>query len=80
MVNGSPTKTEMVDNAGGRSQVAQLTAGAIVAIVLLFLTGPLAYMPNAVLAAVVFLIGLRLIDYRGWPRSRACGRASSRSR
>ncbi len=65
VVNGSPTKTEMVDSAGGRSQVAQLTAGAIVVAVLLFLTGPLAYMPNAVLAAVVFLIGLRLIDYRG---------------
>ena len=65
VVNGSPTKTEMVDSAGGRSQVAQLTAGAIVAVVLLFLTGPLASMPNAVLASVVFLIGVRLIDIRG---------------
>jgi MFS superfamily sulfate permease-like transporter len=65
VVNGSPTKTEMVDSAGGRSQVSQLTAGLIVAVVLLFLTGPLAYMPNAVLASVVFLIGLRLVDYRG---------------
>ena len=64
-VNGSPTKTEMVDSAGGRSQVSQLTAGLIVAVVLLFLTGPLSYMPNAVLAAVVFLIGVRLIDYLG---------------
>jgi SulP family sulfate permease len=65
VVNGSPTKTEMVDSAGGRSQISQLTAGVIVAIVLLFLTGPLSYMPNAVLAAVVFLIGVRLIDYLG---------------
>ncbi len=65
VVNGSPTKTEMVDGAGGRSQVSQLTAGAIVVAVLLFLTGPLAYMPNAVLASVVFIIGLRLVDYRG---------------
>jgi high affinity sulfate transporter 1 len=64
-VNGSPTKTEMVDSAGGRSQISQLTAGAIVVVVLLFLTGPLANMPNAVLASVVFLIGLRLVDYRG---------------
>ena len=30
VVNGSPTKTEMVDSAGGRTQVAQLTAAAIV--------------------------------------------------
>jgi sulfate permease, SulP family len=42
-----------------------LTAGLIVALVLLFLTGPLSYMPNAVLAAVVFLIGVRLVDYLG---------------
>ena len=30
VVNGSPTKTEMVDSAGGRSQISQLTAGLIV--------------------------------------------------
>jgi high affinity sulfate transporter 1 len=65
VVNGSPTKTEMVDSAGGRSQISQVTAGIVVAIVLVFLTVPLSYMPEAVLSAVVFLIGLRLIDYRG---------------
>ncbi len=65
VVNGSPTKTEMVDSAGGKSQLAQLTTGLVVLVVLLFLTKPLAYMPNAVLAAVVFLIGVRLIDIKG---------------
>jgi MFS superfamily sulfate permease-like transporter len=55
----------MVDSAGGRSQVAQLTTAACVAIVLLFLTKPLSYMPSAVLSAVVFVIALRLIDLRG---------------
>lgn len=65
VVNGSPTKTEMVDGAGGKSQIAQLTAGFIVVVVLLFLTGALAYMPSAVLAAVVLLIGLRLVDIAG---------------
>jgi sulfate permease, SulP family len=64
-VNGSPTKTAMVDKAGGRSQLAQLVTAAIVLIVLLFLTKPLSYMPNAVLAAVVFLIGVELVDYKG---------------
>jgi len=62
VVNGSPTKTEMVDAAGGRSQLAHLTAVAIVLGVLLFLTGPLAYIPNAALSAIVFGIGLKLID------------------
>jgi MFS superfamily sulfate permease-like transporter len=61
VVNGSPTKTEMVDEAKSRTQVAQLTTAAVVAIVLLFLTKPLQYLPNAALAAVVFLIGLKLV-------------------
>lgn len=65
VVNGSPTKTEMVNDAGGRSQLASLVTVAIVAVVLLFLTGPLSYMPNAVLATVVFTIGVRLVDVRG---------------
>jgi high affinity sulfate transporter 1 len=68
VVNGSPTKTEMVDSAGGRNQIAQLTCAGIVAVVLLFLTKPLSFMPNAVLAGVVFLIGVKLIDYRGMLR------------
>jgi high affinity sulfate transporter 1 len=68
VVNGSPTKTQMVDGAGGRSQVSQLTTAVIVLLVLLFLTGPLANMPNAVLAAVVFLIGVELVDVKGMRR------------
>jgi SulP family sulfate permease len=65
VVNGSPTKTQMVESAGGHSQLAQLTTSFIVLMVLLFLTGPLAYMPGAVLSAVVFLIGLELVDMKG---------------
>jgi SulP family sulfate permease len=68
VVNGSPTKTQMVDSAGGRSQLAQITTCVIVLIVLLFLTGPLSYMPAAVLATVVFLIGIELVDVRGMRR------------
>jgi len=65
VVNGSPTKTEMVDEAGGRSQVAHLTTAAVVLIVLLFLTRPLSFLPNAVLSAIVFMIGIKLIDVKG---------------
>ncbi len=65
VVNGSPTKTEIVDSAGGRSQVSQLTTVAVVLIVILFLTRPISYLPNAVLSAIVFLIGLKLIDIQG---------------
>ncbi len=65
VVNGSPTKTQMVDSAGGRSQLSLIVTALIVLLVLLFLTGPLAYMPEAVLSAVVFLIGVDLIDVKG---------------
>ncbi|MCU0971437.1 MAG: SulP family inorganic anion transporter [Gammaproteobacteria bacterium] len=65
VVNGSPTKTEMVDEAGGRSQVAPLAMAAVVLVVLLFLTKPLSFMPNAVLSAIVFLIGVKLVDVKG---------------
>ena len=68
VVNGSPTKTQMVDGAGGKSQLASVTTVAIVAIVLLWLTAPLQYMPNAVLSTVVFLIGIELVDIAGMNR------------
>jgi sulfate permease, SulP family len=68
VVNGSPTKTQIVDSAGGRSQLSQLTASAVVLIVLVLLTGPLAYLPDAALAAVVFLIAVELIDVAGMRR------------
>ncbi len=65
VVNGSPTKTAMVDTAGGRSQWSHLTTVAVVLLVLLFLTKPLSFLPNAVLSAIVFLIGIKLVDRRG---------------
>ncbi|NMQ26996.1 SulP family inorganic anion transporter [Candidatus Accumulibacter phosphatis] len=68
IVNGSPTNTEMVASGGGRSQVSQLTTSAIVLLVLLFLTGPLAYLPAAVLSAIVFLVAVKMIDIQGMRR------------
>ena len=67
-VNGSPTKAQMVDNAGGRSQLSQLAAAVVVLVVLVLLTGPLAYLPDAALAAVVFLIAAELVDIPGMRR------------
>jgi len=65
VVNGSPTKTQMVDSAGGHTQLSLLVTSLVVLLVLLFLTAPLAYLPEAVLSAVVFLIGVDLIDVKG---------------
>lgn len=65
VVNGSPTQTAMVERSGGSSQIAHLTTAAIVALVLLFFTGPLQFLPHCVLGAVVFTIAVGLVDVRG---------------
>ena len=68
VVNGSPTKTQILDEQKGRTQVANMTMSLVVLIVVLFLTGLLTDMPKAVLAAIVFLIGIGLIDIKGLRR------------
>lgn len=65
VVNGSPTQTGMVERSGGHSQIAQLATAAVVALVLVFLTGPLHYLPRCVLGAIVFNIAVGLVDVRG---------------
>jgi high affinity sulfate transporter 1 len=65
VVDGSPTQTAMVERSGGRSQLAHLATAVVVALVLLFFTGPLKYLPRCVLGAVVFTIAVGLIDLRG---------------
>jgi len=64
VVNGSPTQTAMVESAGAQSQVAQLSTVVVVALVLLFLTKPLQYLPECVLGALVFVIAIRLLRFR----------------
>ncbi|SFK35283.1 SulP family inorganic anion transporter [Methylocapsa palsarum] len=64
VVNGSPTQTAMAESAGARSQVAQLAFAGIAALVLLYLTGPLQYLPRCVLASIVFTIAIGMIDVR----------------
>lgn len=65
VVNGSPTKTQILDGQKGRTQLANLTMSAMVLIVVLVATAVLDDMPKAVLAAIVFLIGVDLIDLLG---------------
>jgi sulfate permease, SulP family len=64
VVNGSPTQTAMVESSGGRSQLAQVSTAVVVAIVLLFLTRPLQFLPRCVLGSIVFVIAVRLIKLR----------------
>jgi sulfate permease, SulP family len=56
------------DRDGGtlrRTQpMAQISTAIVVALVLLFLTKPLQYLPRCVLGAIVFIIAIKLIDLR----------------
>jgi len=54
----------MVEGVGSTSQIAQVTTAAVVALVLLFLTKPLQYLPHCVLGALVFLVAIRMINLR----------------
>jgi high affinity sulfate transporter 1 len=68
VVNGSPTKTQILDEEKGRTQLANLTMSVVVLLVVLFFTALLTDMPKAVLAGIVFLIGVDLIDITGFRR------------
>jgi high affinity sulfate transporter 1 len=68
VVNGSPTKTEILEDQKARSQIANLVMSLVVLVVVVSATGLLADMPQAVLAGIVFLIGYSLIDMSGLRR------------
>jgi MFS superfamily sulfate permease-like transporter len=65
VVNGGASQTEVADSVGARSQLASLVVVGIVIMVLLFLTVPLSFLPIAALSAIVFLIGLGMINVQG---------------
>ena len=64
-VNGSPTKTQILDQQHGRTQVANATMAVIVLLFAVFFTGLLTNMPKATLAGIVFMIGYSLLDALG---------------
>ena len=61
-VSGADSRTAMSDATGGRTQVTGLVAAATIALVLLFFTGPLRYVPIAALGAVLVKAAMSLID------------------
>ena len=63
-ISGADSRTAMSDAAGGRTHAVGLVAAAAVALVLLFFTTPLQYVPMAALGAVLVVAGLSLIDIR----------------
>lgn len=67
-VTGADSRTAVSDVMGGKTQVTGLVAATTIALVLLFLTGPLQDPPNSALGAVLVSAGLGLFDWRALVR------------
>jgi high affinity sulfate transporter 1 len=65
-VGASGARTAVSDSMGVRTQFAGLAAAGTIAVVLLFLTKPVQYLPQAVLGAVIVAAGVRIIDPDSW--------------
>jgi high affinity sulfate transporter 1 len=65
-VGTSGSRTAVNDDMGATSQVSGLTAAAAIAAILLFLTGPIQYLPSAVLGAVIVFSAAKLVDPSQW--------------
>jgi MFS superfamily sulfate permease-like transporter len=63
-VNASPPRTGIVAETGGQSQLAGLTAAAIVLALLAFGTGLLQHVPDAALGGILLFVALRIIRIR----------------
>ncbi|TQM64668.1 high affinity sulfate transporter 1 [Humibacillus xanthopallidus] len=65
-VGTSGSRTAVNDDMGATSQVSGIASAATIAVILLFLTGPIQYLPSAVLGAVIVYASAKLIDVAQW--------------
>jgi high affinity sulfate transporter 1 len=65
-IGASGSRTAVNDDMGARSQIAGLFAASAVAVILLLLTEPVQYLPNAVLGAVIVFAAIGLVDPQAW--------------
>jgi len=65
-IGASGSRTAVNDSMKTTSQVSGLVAFGTIAVILLFLTGPIQYLPSAVLGAVIVFASLKLIDPNQW--------------
>ena len=65
-IGASGSRTAVNDQMGGRTQLSGLLAAGVIALVLLFLTSPMQYLPTATLGAVIVTASIGLIDPNAW--------------
>ena len=64
-VSGADSRTAVNDSMGGKTQVTGLVTALVLALTLVFLTGPLSWLPMAVLSAVLVKAAIGLFDLSG---------------
>ncbi|MCO7566311.1 SulP family inorganic anion transporter [Pseudomonas sp. S 311-6] len=63
-ISGADSRTAVNDMVGGKSQLVGIIAALVIALILLFFTAPMAWIPQAVLGAVLLMAGWGLIDVK----------------
>src|SRR5262249_17080932 len=62
-ISGADSRTAVNDSVGGKSQVTSLVTAAVLVLVLLFFTVPLALFPTAALSAILINSAIGLFDF-----------------
>ena len=65
-VGASGARTAVNDAIGARTQIAGLFSAGAIVVVLLFLTEPVQYLPQAVLGAVIVAAGIKIVEPAAW--------------
>src|SRR5580765_1903576 len=65
-IGAAGSRTAVSNSLGARTQISGLFAATTVVCILLFLTGPVQYLPSAVLGAIIVSAGIGLVDLAAW--------------
>jgi SulP family sulfate permease len=65
-VGASGSRTAVSDGMGVRTQLGAAMAAGVILLILLFLTGPIADLPKAVLGATIISAAIGLVDVAAW--------------
>ena len=63
-VSGADSRTAVNDANGGKTQLVSIIAAAIIAIIAIFLTAPLEFIPSAALGVVLIIASMHLLDLK----------------
>ncbi len=74
-IGASGSRTAVNDTMRVTSQIGGIVNAVAVATILLFLTGPIKYLPTSVLAAIIIVASISIIESRAWITLRRSSRA-----